>query len=147
MRIGELAEELGINPRTIRFYERIGLLPEPERTGSGYRSYDQADAERLRFIKTAQRLGLRLDEIAEILRFRDRGQQPCGYVSELLRRQVADLDRRIGEMCRIREELVRLEAEAAQPNNGDASYCCLIEHVRQKPAGLQAQRQGMPVAE
>jgi DNA-binding transcriptional MerR regulator len=130
VRIGELADRLGINARTIRYYERIGLLPDPERTSSGYRSYQDTDAERLRFIKTAQRLGLTLDEIREIIAFRDRGEPPCNYVAELLRRQVRDLGQRIAEMRALRSELQRLEARAEAADGVNGEYCGLIEHVR-----------------
>jgi DNA-binding transcriptional MerR regulator len=77
VRIGEIANRVGVNTTTIRFYESIGVLPEPPRTSSGYRDYDDEHVERLRFIKTAQRLGLKLEDIAEILAFRDRGDRPC----------------------------------------------------------------------
>lgn len=132
MRIGELADVLGINPRTIRFYEMKGLLPEPERTPSGYRSYGAEDAERIAFIKTAQRMGLSLDEISEIIGLRDRGETPCGYVRELMHRQAADLDRQIKEMQRLRESLIQLEAQTDANGDANANYCCLIEHVRNK---------------
>ena len=140
MRIGELADTIGLNPKTIRYYESIGLLPEPERTPSGYRNYKGADAERLVFIKTAQRLGLTLDEIAEIIAFRERGEQPCRHVRELLHRQVAELDQRIREMRRLRDELGRLEAEAEELGEPEGTYCGLIEHVRirTKPPGAPA---------
>ncbi|MFN2504728.1 MAG: heavy metal-responsive transcriptional regulator [Acidimicrobiales bacterium] len=142
MRIGELADTLGINPRTIRFYEARGLLPEPERTASGYRSYGQEDVERLTFIKTAQRIGLSLDEIAEIIALRDRGQPPCGYVRELIHRQVVELDRQIKEMRRLRQSLVQLRDETVANGDLDASYCCLIEHVRHKRPGAEAEGNG-----
>ena len=129
MRIGELAGRLGVTTKSIRFYESIGLLPEPARTSSGYRDYAEDDAERLTFVKTAQRLGLSLDEIREILALRERGQQPCGYVAGVLRRQVADLDRRIREMGELRDELKRLEAEAAAGCE-DGTFCGVIEHGR-----------------
>jgi DNA-binding transcriptional MerR regulator len=137
MRIGELAERFGVTTKAIRFYERIGLLPDPPRTPSGYRSYDEVDAERLVFIKTAQRLGLSLDEIKEIIAFRDRGEQPCGYVTELLQRQVTDLDGRIREMHDLREELRRLQARAAEGMTTESRFCGVIEHphVRQNGAG------------
>lgn len=144
MRIGELAEALGINPRTIRFYESKGLLPEPARTPSGYRSYGEEDAERLTFIKTAQRIGLSLDEIAEIIALRDRGQQPCGYVKELMHRQIAALDRQIEQMQRLRESLIGLEAQTVANGNGEATYCCLIEHVRNKRHDPEAGSDGPP---
>lgn len=127
MRIGELADRLKVTTKSIRFYESIGLMPDPTRTPSGYRDYAQADADRLTFIKTAQRLGLSLDEI---IAFRDRGQQPCGYVAELLDRQVADLDTRIREMRRLRDELKALQAKAALGGNDAGGFCGVIEHVR-----------------
>lgn len=130
MRIGELADRLGVTTKSIRFYESIGLMPDPARTPSGYRDYAQADADRLTFIKTAQRLGLSLDEISEIIAFRDRGQRPCGYVADVLDRQVADLDRRIREMRTLRDELKALQAKAAAAGDNANSYCSVIEHVR-----------------
>jgi DNA-binding transcriptional MerR regulator len=129
MRIGELADRLGVTTKSIRFYESIGLMPDPARTASGYRDYVEADAERLTFIKTAQGLGLSLDEIREIVAFRDRGEHPCSYVADLLHSQVADLDRRIREMRHLRDELKILEAAAAR-GGGSSNYCGVIEHVR-----------------
>jgi DNA-binding transcriptional MerR regulator len=136
--IGELAEHLGINPRTIRYYESIGLLPEPERSESGYRVYGEADVERLVFIKAAQRLGLALDEVREILALRDRGVPPCGHVRSVLRRQVSDIDRQLAELHHLREELVALDLQAQEAPFAEGAICGLIEHVRQRlsvPAG------------
>lgn len=109
MRIGELGDRLGVNPKTIRYYESIGLLPDPERTSSGYRVYDDSDVERMIFIKTAQRLGITLDEIKEILALRERGEPPCRYVRDILAKEVADIDQRIADLQRLREDLVTLE--------------------------------------
>ncbi len=131
MLTGELAERLGINPRTIRYYESIGLLPEPERSDSGYRVYDESDVERLVFIKAAQRVGLVLDEAREILALRDRGEAPCAYVRGVLSRQVADIDRQLEELHRLREQLVALDLRA-QEVPAEGAICGLIEHVRQK---------------
>jgi DNA-binding transcriptional MerR regulator len=128
VRIGELAEQVGVTTKAIRFYESIGLLPDPARTPSGYRSYAAADAGRLVFIKTAQRLGLSLDEIKEIIALRDRGEEPCCYVAEVLQRQVADLDRRISEMRSLRDELRGLQARAARGATSPSRYCGVIEH-------------------
>lgn len=141
MRIGELGQQVGVNPKTIRYYEQIGLLPEPTRLPSGYRSYTDDDVGRLVFIKTAQRLGITLDEIGEILALRDGGRRPCAYVRGVLRREVAELDQRIRELRRLRQELVRLDtlADAMAEEAGDAgdAICPLIEggrnHVRQAP--------------
>ncbi|MBN8785385.1 MAG: heavy metal-responsive transcriptional regulator [Terrimonas ferruginea] len=138
MRIGELADQLGLNTKTIRYYESIGLLPEPARTPSGYRDYDDRAGERLRFIRTAQRLGITLDEIREILAFRDRGDQPCGYVREVLRRQVDEIDERIAELRQLRRELVTLDDIADQLPDPGPGQCRLIEHVRQHDASNAA---------
>ena len=135
MRIGELAGQLGVTTKAIRFYERIGLLPDPPRTPSGYRSYEEADVDRLVFIKTAQRLGLTLDEIKEIIAFRDRGEQPCGYVADVLQRQVTDLDARIREMRALRDELRRLQASAAQGMTAESKFCGVIEHPHLRHKG------------
>jgi DNA-binding transcriptional MerR regulator len=129
VRIGELADQLGVTTKGVRFYESIGLLPEPARDRSGYRSYGDGDVERLRFIKTAQRLGLSLDEIKEIVAFRDRGERPCAYVAGVLQRQVAGLDERIREMRRLRDELKTLERNAAALGQKDTGYCGVIEHA------------------
>lgn len=127
MRIGELAKAVGVNPKTIRYYESIGLLPEPDRSGSGYRQYAEEDVERLLFIRRAQRLDLGLAEVAEILQLRDRGERPCGYVLEAARSRLCELDRRIGEMQRARRELQALLADTDRlPDTG--GYCGLIEH-------------------
>jgi DNA-binding transcriptional MerR regulator len=144
MRIGELADRLGITTKAIRFYERIGLLPDPTRTSSGYRSYEEADVERLVFVKTAQRLGLTLDEIKEIIAFRDRGEQPCGYVAEVLQRQVTDLDTRIREMRTLRDELRQLQVRAAGSVVADSRFCGVIEHPHLRERGIQPASTGRP---
>lgn len=129
MRIGQLADRLGVNTKTIRYYESIGLLPAPARRPSGYRVYLEKDAERLAFVRTAQRFGLRLDQIREILAFRDRDERPCDYVLSAARGEVADLDRRIAELQATREELGSLltRAESEAPTDG-GRFCELLEH-------------------
>ncbi|HEV8173626.1 MAG TPA: MerR family transcriptional regulator, partial [Actinoplanes sp.] len=77
MRVSELAAAAGVAADTIRYYERAGLLPAPPRTASGYRAYDEDAVDRLRFIQGAQRLGLRLRDIADLLAVRDTGVCPC----------------------------------------------------------------------
>lgn len=129
MRIGQLAERLGVNTKTIRYYESIGLLPSPARRPSGYRVYGADDAERLAFVRTAQRFGLRLDQIGEILALRDRDERPCDYVLGAVRREVAELDQRIAELQATREELGTLLARAeAQPRTDGGRFCALLEH-------------------
>lgn len=129
MRIGQLAERLGVNPRTIRYYERIALLPQPNRQPSGYRVYAKDDLDRLTFIRLAQRFGLRLDAIGEILALRDRGERPCEYVLSTVRHELDDVDRRIAELETVRTQLVALLVHADTLASGDGGrYCELLEH-------------------
>ncbi|MGH3665445.1 MAG: heavy metal-responsive transcriptional regulator [Egibacteraceae bacterium] len=128
MRIGTLAERFGLNTKTLRYYESIGLLREPPRTPGGFRVYGEEDAERLGFIRTAQRLGLTLDDIREILAFRDQGRAPCDYVRQLLAQHAEELRHRIAEMRRLRNELRHLVARAEQLPPAANGYCRLIEH-------------------
>lgn len=133
MRIGEVAQAAGVNPKTIRYYESVGVLPEPARTGSGYRDYDESFPDRLTFIRTAQRLGVTLDEIREILSFRERGETPCGYVRGVLDAQLEGISRRIQELELLRDQLTKIASEADQlPPADGGGTCRLIEHVRQK---------------
>ncbi|MCL1593249.1 MAG: MerR family transcriptional regulator, partial [Actinomycetia bacterium] len=80
MRIGEAGAAVGVDPPTIRYYESVGVLPEPGRTSSGYRDYEATDIERLRFVTLARSLGVGLDDIRQILGLRDEGEAPCTYV-------------------------------------------------------------------
>lgn len=131
MRIGDLAAQVGVNPKTIRYYETIGIMPEPARTGSGYRDYIEADVARVVFVKAAQRLEMRLDEIREVLALRDRGERPCDYVRRTLRQQVSGIDQRLAELTRLRTELIALDelADQVADTTADQGSCCpLIEH-------------------
>ena len=112
MRIGELADQVGISTKAIRYYEQIGILNPPDRTASGYRSYDEAALGRLGFVRAAQAVGLTLGEIRQVIAFRDQGQAPCAHVTELLQRHAADLDRRIRELQQLRGELRQLAERA-----------------------------------
>ncbi|MFQ5433464.1 MAG: MerR family DNA-binding transcriptional regulator, partial [Anaerolineae bacterium] len=82
--IGVAAHELGINPKTIRYYEEIGLIPQAQRTETGYRIYAQVDLDRIAFILRARELDFSLDDIGEILALREGGEAPCLYVTELV---------------------------------------------------------------
>ena len=131
MRIGEVADELGINTRTIRYYESIELIPAAPRTPAGYRDYANEDVDRLEFIRTAQRLGLSLGEIRQVLLLRERGEQPCDYVLGTVHRQLRDIDRRIRELIALRDDLHRLletgEQPVEAPDGANTHYCRLLE--------------------
>jgi DNA-binding transcriptional MerR regulator len=128
-RIGELAGRLDLNTQTIRYYERVGLLPEPERTEAGYRIYGEADERRLRFIRNARNVGLTLGEIKEILAFHERGEPPCAYVIETIARRAEEVEHQISELTKFKSELDRLYASAREePREEPAlgSYCHII---------------------
>ena len=130
MRIGQLAAQTGYSVRTIRFYEQSGLLLAPSRTPAGYRSYDQDAVSRLRFVRSAQALGLSLAEIAEVLRIRDHQGPPCSYVAELLDTHISALDARIKELTALRGELRARRPSGAEPDPAlcpPEKVCYLIE--------------------
>ena len=118
MRIGTLARETGLNTKTIRYYESIGVLPTPERQANGYRDYDHGAVERLAFIKDAQAAGLSLTEIHWILELRDSGESTCGHTIGLLETHLSDVDRQLLELGRTRSRLQRMisEAKAMDPS-------------------------------
>jgi DNA-binding transcriptional MerR regulator len=115
LRIGEVAGAAGVTADTIRYYEREGLLPPPERTPSGYRAYDGAAVDRLRFIQGAQRLGLRLGDIRDLLAVRDTGTCPCEPAEDLLTRRLAEVDAEIARLTALRSDMARMLAGLAQP--------------------------------
>jgi MerR family copper efflux transcriptional regulator len=129
MRIGELAERAGTTAKTLRFYEQAGLLPAPERTPSGYRDYDEAVLDRLRFIRAAQAAGLTLAEIAEVIAAREHVGPPCKHVAALLDEHAVELDQRIGELTALRDEVQRLRDRARTLDPaacGDDQICHVI---------------------
>lgn len=129
LRIGALAAELGLNPKTIRFYEQIGLLPEPARSATGYRLYGDSDRERLHFIIKAKQIGFTLEEIGGVFDLRGHGKQPCGHVVELLDEKVRATDVQLLALQDYRERLiqVRTAATAARAHE-NVCVCGIIEH-------------------
>lgn len=126
MRIGELAVRAGVPVKTIRYYEDIGVLAPPARTASGYRNYDDTVVDRLTFVRSAQSVGLTLGEIREIVALRDRGETPCGHVTELLQRRAAEIEERIASLQRLQGELRRLarRARLLDPADCDPGLVC-----------------------
>ena len=112
MRIGELAQHTGLSTKTIRYYETIGVLPAPARTPAGYRDYGGDAAERLRFVRAAQAVGLTLREIRQIVAYRDQGEAPCSHVVSVIRRRAAQIDQQIDQLQAMRRELRSLERRA-----------------------------------
>lgn len=127
VRIGALAAELGINPKTIRYYESIGLLPPPRRLRSGYRVYGAGDRQQLRFIAKAKAIGLSLDQISGILAMRRAGEQPCRHVAAVLDQKLASIDAQIGLLIDLRRGLLALRTRAGAMTACDAPVCAIID--------------------
>ena len=117
--VGQLAARAGVRTDTVRYYERAGLLPQPSRTDGDHRRYGPADVDRMLFIRGAQRLGLRLAEIRDLLVVRETGVCPCGPAEALLREHVAEIDREVARLAALRAELSGMIAGLA-----DSSGSC-----------------------
>ena len=139
MKIGELARVTGTNAKTIRFYEGEGLMPEPLRTPSGYRSYDGESVGRIEFILKAKRLGLSLNEILGILRLHDAKESTCVHVRDLLNQKIAEVETTIDALQGFKGDLVALKDSATglvdcKPLGG--GICSIVEQSNIK--GQQA---------
>lgn len=129
LRIGELARASGYSDRTLRYYEEIGLLRPNARTAAGYRLYAPDAIERLRFVKNAQSLGLRLHDIQRILGITDAGGTPCAHVLSVvdgelaqIRSQLERLEALRGELLGVRAKLAR-EIKRGRKNSGHGCGC------------------------
>jgi DNA-binding transcriptional MerR regulator len=111
MRIGELAQAAGVTVDTIRYYERIGVIPGARRASNGYRDYAPDVRNRLRIIRNAVTLGFPLKEIARLLRIRDAGGAPCAQVRDYAVTLVGEIDRRIAEMKAERTAMTAMIAQ------------------------------------
>lgn len=121
MNIGELSRTCDVPTQTIRFYEKRGLLPEPQRRPNGYRQYDSSTADRIAFIRRAQGAGLTLAEIGGVLDVRAEGRTPCSHVSELLTSKLRDVDERMRELRVLRRELTALVDRGRRLDPADCS--------------------------
>lgn len=119
MSVVQLARVVGTSPDTIRYYERVGLLPPPARTAADHRRYESSAIDRLRFIQGAQRLGLRLREIRALLDVRDTGTCPCQPAEALLRDHITDIDRELARLSTLRAELVAMAGALTGPTCPD----------------------------
>lgn len=120
MTIGELAKKAGVNVQTIRYYERERLLPDAHRwPDSGYRDFDEEALLRLKFIRSAKELGFTLREIKELLDLRILPGESCAEMKQLLELKLADLDRRMKEMRRLRRVLDKLVTACGRRTRAD----------------------------
>lgn len=129
--IGGLARSVGVNVETVRYYQRRRLLPEPERPSGGIRRYGRAEVARLNFIKTGQRLGFSLDEIAELLRLEEGTH--CREASTLAELKLRDVRDKIASLQCIERTLAEL-VQACHEQEGSIS-CPLIASLHEGLTG------------
>jgi MerR family mercuric resistance operon transcriptional regulator len=109
--IGALAETAGVSVETIRFYQRKGLMPEPEKPYGSIRRYGAAELARVRFIKSAQRLGFSLEEIGELLKLEDGAR--CSEARQLAEQKLVDVRQKLSDLQRIESALAGLVARCS----------------------------------
>ena len=125
--IGTLARGTGTKVQTIRYYEQIGLLPQPGRSEGGQRRYTSADLDRLAFIRHARQLGFSLEAIRELLELAHHPRQPCEHADAIARRQLRQVEKRIRRLEALRTELARMVADCA---GGTVAKCRVLEVLR-----------------
>lgn len=125
MKIGELADITGCKIETIRYYEKQGLLPEPERTEGNYRDYGQEHLERLSFIRNCRNLDMAQVEVKELLHFLDSPDENCAGVNVLLEKHLEHVRHRILELTTLENQLIKLRNQCLNPDSADQ---CNILH-------------------
>jgi DNA-binding transcriptional MerR regulator len=132
LRIGEAADRVGMATSAIRYYESLGILPEPDRTTSGYRGYDPEDVELLRFVARLRALEFPLSDVREIVALRRDGKAPCAAVRTTISRETAAIASRIEDLERLQRELQSLEAQAKDLPD-DWPTVCICDVVAPEP--------------
>ena len=122
--IGKLGEAAGVKVPTIRYYEQIGLLPEPDRSAGNQQLYGQSALDRLAFIRHARELGFPLDAIRDLLSLSDRPDQSCAAADVIARAQLAEVESRLARLTALKGELERMVVQCA---GGRIADCRVIE--------------------
>lgn len=132
--IGQLAEAAGVNLETVRYYERIGLMPAPARTRSGHRAYDGSHVRRLTFIRRARELGFSIEDIRALLALAEPGRASCAEVTEIAGAHLAAVRAKLKDLARLEQILATTVARCS----GDRTPSCPI---------LDMLESGMPTSE
>lgn len=132
MKIGELAQRAQVNIDTVRYYERQGLLPAPQRLASGYRLYDKGDVSRLRFVRRAKALGFTLIEIRELLALSNHREDDMAGMKSAAIDKLADVEGKLAELTRIRDGPKTLVASC--PGHGALEQCPILNALAEDPA-------------
>jgi MerR family transcriptional regulator, mercuric resistance operon regulatory protein len=131
--IGQMAETAAVNLETIRYYERIRLMPKPDRTTAGHRSYSSEDARRLTFIRRARELGFSLDDIRALLALAQPGKSSCGDVKAIASAHLADVREKMADLARLERTLAETVKKCV---GGRAPTCPVLEVLATRPAAL-----------
>ncbi len=124
MKIGELSRATGTNIETIRYYERIGLLPAPARTAANYRSYGDGHRSRLAFVRHSRELGFTIEEIRSLLDLSDHPERACDEADRIATAHLDQVEGKIAQLTALREELARIVGRC---RGGLAQDCRVIE--------------------
>jgi len=124
--IGRLAESAGVNLETVRYYERIGLMPEPGRTPGGHRSYEPEHRRRLRFIRRSRELGFGLDAIRRLIALSEPGVEACREVRDMAQDHITSVDAKIADLRRLRRVLKQAVTDCCE---GVTVRCPVIEEL------------------
>jgi MerR family mercuric resistance operon transcriptional regulator len=127
LRIGEVAARSGCHIETIRYYERIGLLPRPSRSRSGYRAYAEADVTRLRFMVHCRELGFSLDEIRSLIALSEDPKLSCGRVDALARQHLEDIQSKQRALARLSREIKQLIDTCARGQRGTCEILASLQ--------------------
>ncbi len=126
MRIGTLAAACNCPAETIRYYEKIGLLPKPIRTANGYRSYDERHQKWLQFVLRSRALGFTQDEVRRLSNIADQSQPVCADVHQLLVEHIVDVRKKLLDLKRMEKALVRLKSKC---QDGTLNDCPVIDEL------------------
>lgn len=127
LKTGEVAARAGVNVETLRYYERRGILEEPERRPSGYRQYPAGTVQLVRFVKRAQELGFTLDEIEELLVLRNDHTRSCADVRRAASAKIADIDAKIASLAAMKDALATLVDSCR--GRGSTRQCPILESI------------------
>lgn len=131
MKIGEISRVTGTNVETVRYYERIGLLPKPSRTDGNYRDYAVEDVERLRFIRQARGLGFEIADIRSLLDLSEHPERDCCEVDQITTSHLASVENKIRRLEQLRRELDRM---LTQCRGGQVADCRILQALADQRA-------------
>ena len=132
-KIGELARQAGCQVVTIRYYEKEGLLHEPERSGGNYRLYGEPELERLLFIRHCRKHGMQLSEIRELLAFRDNPSADCGWINSMMDDHIVNISQQIKSLKKLKSQLQQLQKKCSGNHHADCGILQSLNDIRHCP--------------